>query len=272
VLLNLATQFALQSMLLVNSINLRSVLGFTAVRAGLTGLPLTLALTAVAPFAGRLTDRVGSKYVLMAGLTLFAAGIAGVALLASDHATSLTFAPALLVTGLGMGAIFAPVATTAMRAAPPELAGAASGALNTGRQLGGTVGGAITGAVLATQLTSALHTRAAVAAGSLPGPARHAFLAGVSRAASSGLQVGRGQTAVALPRGVPAGLALRLENLAHSVFMQSYLQAMRPTLAISVALALVAAASCLLLRSRDAGDGPAASVQANAAPEAVAAD
>ncbi|MGH3303832.1 MAG: DHA2 family efflux MFS transporter permease subunit, partial [Streptosporangiaceae bacterium] len=178
VVLNLVTQFALQSMLLVNSINLQSALGFTAVHAGLTGLPLTLALTAVAPFAGRLTDRVGGKYVLMAGLTIYAAGIAGVTLLASAHATSLTFAPALLVAGLGMGAIFAPVATTAMRAAPPELAGAASGALNTGRQLGGTIGGAITGAVLATQLSSALHARAAAAAVALPASERQPFVAG----------------------------------------------------------------------------------------------
>jgi EmrB/QacA subfamily drug resistance transporter len=253
VVLNLATQFALQSMLLVNSINLQSVLGFTAVHAGLTGLPLTLALTVVAPFAGRLTDRFGGKYVLMAGLTIYAAGIAGVTLLASAHATSLTFAPALLVAGIGMGAIFAPVATTAMRAAPPELAGAASGALNTGRQLGGTIGGAVTGAVLATQLGSALRSRAATAAVALPGGARQPFVAGISRAASAGLQVGRGQAVAALPRGVPAPLVPRLEHLAHQVFVQSYLQAMRPTLAISVALLVAGAVSCLLLRRHPAG-------------------
>jgi EmrB/QacA subfamily drug resistance transporter len=261
VLLSLATQFALQSMLLVNSINLQSVLGFTAVHAGLTGLPLTLALTAVAPFAGRLTDRVGGKYVLMASLTLFAAGIVGVTLLASDHATSLTFAPALLVAGLGMGGIFAPLTTTGMRAAPPQLAGAASGALNTGRQLGGTVGGAVTGAVLATELTSALHSRAAGAAAGLPTPARQPFVAGFARAASAGLQVGRGQAAATLPRGVPPSLVPRLDQLIHSVFAQSYLQAMRPTLIISVGLLLAGAASCLLLRRH-----PAAPAAATGAP------
>jgi len=252
VLLNLVTQFALQSMLLINSINLQSVLGFTAVHAGLTGLPLTLALTAVAPFAGRLTDRVGGKYVLAAGLTIYAAGIAGVAALASDHATSLTFAPALLVAGVGMGAIFAPVATTGMRAAPPELAGAASGALNTGRQLGGTIGGAVTGAVLATRLSSALQARAVAAAASLPPAARHPFVAGFSRAASAGLQVGRGQAAEQLPRGVPAPLVPGLQQLAHDVFVHSYLQAMRPTFAISVLLLLAGAATCLLLRRHPA--------------------
>src|SRR6266542_1610683 len=151
VTLNLAVQFALQSMLLVNAINLQSVLGFTAVHAGLTGLPLTVALTAVAPFAGRLTDRLGGKYVLMAGLAVYALGIAGVAAVSSTRATSLTFAPVLLVAGLGMGAIFAPMITMGMQAAPPALAGAASGALNTARQLGAVLGGAVTGSILASQ-------------------------------------------------------------------------------------------------------------------------
>jgi maleylpyruvate isomerase len=75
----------------------------------------------------RLTDRLGGKYVLMAGLAVYAVGIAGVAAVASTRATSLTFAPVLLVAGLGMGAIFAPLLAMAVRAAPPPLAGAASG-------------------------------------------------------------------------------------------------------------------------------------------------
>jgi MFS family permease len=61
VVLSAAVQFAL----LVNQINLQSALGFTAIRAGVTGLPLTVVMTALAPFAGRLTDRFGGRYVLM---------------------------------------------------------------------------------------------------------------------------------------------------------------------------------------------------------------
>ncbi len=247
VALSVATQFALQSMLLVNSINLQSVLGFTAVHAGLTGLPLTVALTAVAPFAGRLTDRIGGKYVLMAGMTVFALGVAGVVTVASAHATSLTFAPALLVAGLGMGMIFAPLATMGMRAAPPQLAGAASGVLNTGRQLGATLGGAISGAVLATTLTDAMHSRALSAARQLPQAARPGFLAGFAHSASSGLEVGRGQTAVQIPRGLPAALAARLEGIIHDVFVHGYLAAMRPTMALSIGLLLAGAMACLLL-------------------------
>ena len=173
VVLNAVVQFALLSMLLVNSINLQSALGMTAVASGLTGLPLTITLSAVAPFAGRLTDRFGGKFVLMSGLLVYAIGIAGIAAVSSVHSTSLTFLVPLLIAGLGMGAIFAPLATEAMRAAPPQYAGAASGILNTGRQLGATLGGAVTGAVLANRLTAAMHARAVADSAALPAPHGH---------------------------------------------------------------------------------------------------
>jgi hypothetical protein len=115
-----------------------------------------------------------------------------VTLLASDRATSLTFAPALLVAGIGMGSIFAP------------------------------------------------------------------------------LQVGRGQAAATLPRGVPGGLVPRLDQLVHTVFVQSYLQAMLPTLVISVGLLLAGAASCLLLRRHPAAPDDATG-ETTSAPR-VAAD
>ena len=153
----------------------------------------------------------------------------------------------------------------AMRAAPPALAGAASGVLNTGRQLGATLGGAITGAVLATQLTSAMHARALADSRLLPGPARAAFTAGFSRAARSGLQVGRGQSAASLPRGTPRPLIPQLRSLIHDVFTHGYVTAMRPTLAIPVAILIAGAGACLLLRRRPAPGADAAPAAAQPA-------
>jgi len=252
VVLNLVVQFALQTMLLVSSINYQSVLGMTAVQAGLTGLPLTLALTTVSPFAGRLTDRFGGKYVLMAGLVVYAAGIIGVAAAASARATSFTFIPVLLVAGLGMGAIFAPLLTIALRAVPPAAVGAASGVLNTSRQLGATLGGAVTGAVLASRFAVALHADAAARAGSLPAAARSPFIALFTHVARTGLHVGPGQFAVRVPRGTSATLITQLHHLITSVFADGYITAMRYTLAAPVALLLAGAAISLLLRTRQA--------------------
>ncbi len=255
VALCLGVQFALQSMLLVNSINLQSALGFSAIHAGLTGLPTTLAMTSLAPFAGRITDRVGGKYVLAVGLALYAAGIAGVAAVASVHATSLTFAPALLVAGLGMGAIFAPLSTMAMHAAPQHQAGAASGVANTSRQLGGTLGGAVAGAVLASELASALRVRAAAAAAQLPAAARRPFVASFSADARTGLQVGRGQASARLPAGTPRSLAPQLHRLIQDVFARSYIEAMHWALAVPVAILLAGALACLTMR-RQAAPAP----------------
>jgi EmrB/QacA subfamily drug resistance transporter len=263
VVLNVVVQFALQSMLLVNSINLQSVLGFTPVHSGLTGLPLTVALTALAPFAGRLTDRFGGKFVLMTGIAVYAAGIAGVALVASVRATSFTYAPVLLVAGLGMGAIFAPLATMALRAAPPTLVGAASGVLNTGRQFGSTLGGSVVGAVLAAQLSAAMHTRAVLDARLLPAAARVPFVSGFASATQGGLQVGRGQQVAAIPRGTPPVLVPALRRLISDVFGHGYVTAMRPTLAVPVVLLVLAAVLCLALprqapaQDRDRSSTPA---------------
>src|SRR5215472_13590802 len=208
--------------------------------------------------------------MLLAGLAVYAVGIAGVTAVSSTHATSLTFAPVLLVAGLGMGAIFAPLATEAMRAAPARLAGAASGVLNTGRQLGGTLGGAITGAVLATQLASALHARALTDARLLPSAARPGFVAGFSHAARSGLQVGRGQSAASVPRGTAPPLIPQIRRLINDVFANGYITAMRPTLAISVGILLAGAVACVLLRRRAGVPAPAAAAAAEAAAEAAA--
>ncbi len=253
VVLNVVVQFALQSMLLVNSINLQSVLGFTPVHSGLTGLPLTIALTVLAPFAGRLTDRFGGKFVLMTGVFVYAVGIAGVALVASVHATSLTFAPVLLVAGLGMGAIFAPLATMALRSAPPALVGAASGVLNTGRQFGSTLGGSVVGAVLAAQLSAAMHARAVADARVLPVAARGPFVSGFASATRGGLQVGRGQQVAAVPHGTPAAAVPVVRRLISDVFDHGYIAAMRPTLAVPVVLLVLAAALCFALPR---GQGP----------------
>jgi EmrB/QacA subfamily drug resistance transporter len=256
VALSLGVQFALQSMLLINSINMQSALGFSAIHAGLTGLPTTLAMTSLAPFAGRITDRIGGKRVLAIGLALFAAGIAGVAAVASVHATSLSFAPALLVAGLGMGAIFAPLSTMAMQAAPQHQAGAASGVVNTSRQLGGTLGGAVAGAVLASGLASALHGRAVAAAAQLPAAVRPQFVAGFSAAGRTGLQVGRGQVDGKLPAGTPRSVAPHLHQLIHEVFAQSYIQAMHWALAVPVAILAAGALACLIMR-RETRPAPA---------------
>src|SRR5579863_10245564 len=118
------------------TIYLQDALGFSALKAGLAMAPSSLIMIFIAPFMGRLTDKVGGKYILMSGLTLFAIGMGWAVLIAGPSSGWQDFMAPLIVAGAGMGATFAPLTTTAMREVEPQLAGAASGVLNTVRQVG----------------------------------------------------------------------------------------------------------------------------------------
>jgi EmrB/QacA subfamily drug resistance transporter len=243
--------FALFGFFLTTTIDLQSVLGMSAVHAGLTTIPLTLCMVLVGPFAGRLTDRIGGRYILMLGFVLIAAGLTGVALVESVTSTSFTFTLPLTLAGLGMGCVIAPLTTEAMREVSPVMSGAASGMLSTSRQVGAAIGSAVVGAVLQNQLASALHDRAVTAASQLPPASRQAFVSGFANAAKSGLEVGRGQSGGAqLPAGLSPQAAQLVQRLAHDVFVNSYAAAMRPALAVAVAALLLGALSCGLIVKR----------------------
>src|SRR5207248_1940990 len=117
------------------TIYLQSVLGFSALKAGLAMAPASVVSVFVAPVAGRMTDKIGGKYILMTGLTLFAVGMGITMGIAQTTSAWQDFLLPLIVAGVGMGCTFAPLATTAMRNIEPRMAGAASGVLNTVRQV-----------------------------------------------------------------------------------------------------------------------------------------
>jgi MFS family permease len=220
------------------TIFLQSVLGFTALKAGLTLAPMPLTSMLVAPLSGRATDRVGGKYILMFGLTCFAAGMGLVVWVSSLNAGQFTFTLPLILAGVGLGCTFAPMTTVTMQRVNPQLAGAASGLLNTTRQLGGAFGSAAVGAILQTRLANELVSQARVQAGSLPAAFRIPFVQGFAKAAGGVLEVGRGQSGVPLPAGIPPSEAVQVRQLAHDVFAQAFINAMRPSLAVPIAVLL----------------------------------
>src|SRR5580704_1492871 len=172
------------------TIYLQDALGFSALKAGLTMAPSSLIMIVIAPFMGRLTDKIGGKYILVSGLTLFAIGMGWAVLIAGPHSTWQDFLGPMIVAGLGMGGTFAPLTTVAMREVEPRMAGAASGMLNTVRQVGSVIGTAAVGALLQNRLVSSLSSQAAIASARLPAPARAPFVNGFRQAAASGLLTG----------------------------------------------------------------------------------
>src|SRR5262249_59708889 len=113
------------------TIYFQSVLGSSALKAGLVMAPASLMSMFVAPVAGRTTDKIGGKYILMSGLILFGVGMGWLALIAHPASSWPTFVAPLIVAGIGMGCIFAPMVTVAMLNIDSRMAGAASCVLET---------------------------------------------------------------------------------------------------------------------------------------------
>ncbi|MGI8330738.1 MDR family MFS transporter [Actinomadura scrupuli] len=247
------------------TIYLQSVQGYSALKAGLVMAPASLVSMFLAPVAGRLSDKIGGKYILMGGLTLYGLGTAWIIAIADVGTDWTAFLAPFIVTGIGIGGVFAPMATVAMRNVEPRMAGAASGFMNTIRQVGSVIGSAAVGAVMQSRLASALKDEAATRAGGLPAPYRGQFVEGFQHAAKGGLEVGAGQTGIAqhLPANVPAGVAAQLHRLAGEVFSHGFVQAMKPTMGLPVLVVLIGAAACLGIARRPAGgDGAPGSAEA----------
>jgi EmrB/QacA subfamily drug resistance transporter len=122
---------------------LQTVQGYSAFEAGVRTLPWTIMPMFVAPVAGALSDRIGGRPLMAAGLGLQAIALAWLATITSvDVAYSQIVLP-FIVAGTGMALVFAPVANVVMGAVRREEQGLASAANNMIREIGGVLGIAV---------------------------------------------------------------------------------------------------------------------------------
>jgi len=262
-----AISFGMLSMFLPFTIYLQSARGFSALVAGLTMAPMSLASMVTAPFAGRLADRIGGKYSLMAGITLFTIGMGSIAFVAAPDSTWINFLAPAIVAGLGMGMTFAPMTTVAMRNIEPRIAGSASAVLNTIRQLGAVIGSAVVGALLQNHLATSLHDQAVSHSSQIPPSFRDQFVAAFSNISSKGFEIGTGQSGTTLPSNVPPAVAQRIAAIAHDVFVLGYIDAMKATFIVPIIFLACTALTTLFIRRRQlpAAAEPAAREEVRAA-------
>ena len=117
--------------------------GYSPWEAGLRVLPWTAMPMVVAPIAGALSDRIGGGRIMATGLFLQALGLGWIAAVSTaDVAYSSLLGP-FIVSGIGMGMFFAPVANVVLSAVRPIEEGKASGANNAIREVGGVFGVAV---------------------------------------------------------------------------------------------------------------------------------
>src|SRR5438128_58992 len=221
------------AMFVVLSIFLQSVLGMSALHAGLAMIPASLGIMVASPLSGCLSDRLNGKYTLLAGLVAAALGIGLTTSALAVSNTSWDLVLPLAITGLGMGFVFAPLNTLAMRDVHPALAGAASGVLFTNRQVGQAMGSAVIGSVLANRVATELPRQAAQLAAQVPPAFRGHFVSAFQRASHGAQNFGVGQThGATLPPDTPSTVARQLAALSHDAFGHAFLNAARPSLAI----------------------------------------
>jgi EmrB/QacA subfamily drug resistance transporter len=130
------------------SLYMQNVLKYSPVEAGASFLPMTVLVILIAPRAGALTDRIGSRWLVGIGMTLLAVMLFYYSGLGANE-SFWALLPGLLLGGLGMGLTMTPVTAAAMSAVAVDKAGVGSAVLNSARQVGGSLGIAVMGAIVA---------------------------------------------------------------------------------------------------------------------------
>ena len=123
--------------------------GYGPLAAGIRFMPWTGTLFVVAPIAGVLIDRVGTRPLLVTGLALQSIGLGWVAYNVSGGATYSASIAALVISGTGTSLALPATQNTVMNAVPDRYLGKASGTYNSLRQMGGVLGIAVASAVFA---------------------------------------------------------------------------------------------------------------------------
>ncbi len=130
---------------------LQNSLGYTALQAGLVFLPVGVIQAILSPVSGIVSDRINPKIPAFIGIGALGIGLYMQNFLSLDSSNFQIILP-LIVRGIGMGMIMAPLGTLAMGKLPPQKLAQASGLFNVIRQLGGSFGVAVMGTILSHQV------------------------------------------------------------------------------------------------------------------------
>jgi MFS family permease len=130
-------------------------MGFDTLRTGLAFLPTPIVIGLVSLLmAARLTSRFGPRRVLLAGLTLLAAGLLVLVRVPADPSYLVDVLPALIIMGLGVGVTIPAIMMLAMAGASDQDTGLVSGLNNTAQQAGAALGLAVLAAVAASRTSA----------------------------------------------------------------------------------------------------------------------
>jgi EmrB/QacA subfamily drug resistance transporter len=163
---------SLFSMFFFISLYMQQVLGYSAIKAGVSYLPLAVSIIVSAGLASQLVTRIGFKPVLAAGMALIAGGLIWFSRVSVDGSYAADILGPSLLAAVGLGFAFVPTTIAAVAGVRDREAGLASGLINTSQQVGGALGLAIL-STISTSVIGSSHDPATLVDGF-----RDAFLAG----------------------------------------------------------------------------------------------
>jgi EmrB/QacA subfamily drug resistance transporter len=143
------------AMFFFNTLYIQRVLGYGPLEAGLAFLPFTAGIMVSASIASQLAPRIGVRPVAAAGFLLTAAGLVLLTQLPVHGSYAANVLPAILLSALGMGAVFMPLTLIATTGLADADQGLASGLFNTSQQIGGALGLAVLSTLATSKATAA---------------------------------------------------------------------------------------------------------------------
>jgi EmrB/QacA subfamily drug resistance transporter len=176
---------------------IQTVLGYSAIRSGISYLPFAVGVVIASALASQLVPRIGPRPLIVAGTAMVAGGMFWFSRVTEHAGYAGDLLGPQLVSSFGLGLVFVPLALVALHNVAERDSGVASSLLNTAQQVGGAIGLALLGTVAWTTVADSVRTQVAHAAAAavkagrpLPKPGTpppasiyyHALTAGFSRA------------------------------------------------------------------------------------------
>lgn len=201
--------FAMSGVFFFLTLNLQQIQGFTATQAGAAFMPIILLLFLISRWAGSYADRAGPRLPMIVGPAVIAAGFFLYVIPGPQANYWLTFLPATVVFGAGLGFTVAPLTTVALGSVPTHLSGLASGVSNAVSRVATMLAVAMLGFVMVLQFGASLEQRT-----------RQLPLSGAERVIlqQEALDLGGAEA----PPGLDPALKIRVEAAISNAFVDSF--------------------------------------------------
>ncbi len=217
------------------SLYLQNVKGYSPIGAGERLLPFTVMILLVAPIAGRLSDRFGSRWFIAIGTLALATGLAMFLRVGPSSPYATMILPPMVVMSTGMALALSPMSAAVMGSQDESQAGIASAAQTTSQQVGGVFGIALLGALVTASFKRSFA--AALTSDRFPHSVVTLIMQKAARSASAGAI-----NAAQAPPGTPPRVIDTIIGAVHG----SFVHAIHSALFVAIGFALLASALAVL--------------------------